>query len=422
MSSWSNRSPVSLGPADQLIGSMTDVIGSYGSENPVTHNVTSFSRDARGDVVILKADSLNGINPVKSELMTIAPLNYYIHDRLTHISNNSGLKALAIARVPAYDNAKLQGFISLAESLSLADTMLIKSAFALAQLGLTAVKTVKKDPRMLSNVVQQSLWKLRKALSGKQTRDSWKQVLTGLATVNSANMEWKYGWKPMLNDIKAVSTASTRLMNLHEDLVKGTRVYGRAIRVDSDTYKKTDISVLDSYSALWGNYTFECSRTTKTTAVASIVRKLNSSSSYLDTSWFNNLGVVIELNGLSPSLKSAWQLSSLTFVTDWFWNVSQLLESTQWLKTPVGTDFVSSNSTYSQKIETTLTGSLTTKKLASGIYVSEGGGRKVTYTRAPDSLTGGPLFYVPPLKIPFEGSKLWSMAQIVFQRLVGKIR
>ncbi len=417
-SGWSNYEPDLYRVTDSK--SMTDVFDNPKGLNPCSHTTRKIVGGCDTEISFTAYPS----GYVSAELLTKPPVSVAVSNYMSHLGGLSGIKALAIARVPAYANAEVEGFIALAEAREIVDSTAVKAAAALAHFGITAYRSAKGGTlaRTLGRDAKRALDYLRRG--SKNPRALWGTVLDGLTTANSLDMEWKYGWKPMLETIQGANRAVETIAGLRQKLLDGVRVYGRAtdVRVSS---ANGPFAGLASYGhPWWGNWTQELSKTTKTTATASIVRKLNPNSAMYDVNWFNSLDVVLEVNGLTPTLKSAWQLSSLTFITDWFWNVSQLLESLQSLERPVGTSFVSTGGMYSLKQETTVTGSITAAppEGRGASYTSTAVGVLKTYSRDSDPLTGGPVLYIPPLKLPTKAGQWWSMAQIAFQQLAEKIR
>jgi hypothetical protein len=252
-----------------------------------------------------------------------------------------------------------------------------------------------------------------------RAKGSLGTLLDGARRLNGAALGYKFGIKPLVDDIHGVIDATNRMQRLREDLIRGQRVYGRHHYVKETSTRLAAEYLEPSYGGNPGPFSYELRKRTTNLAVASIVRKLKPEAAYGDVGWFNSLDVVGELYGLKPTLRSGWQLLPLSFVVDWFWNVSDLLESFQSVKTPDSNLFTSSDGLYSLLQETRVT--------VSGFHsnASDTGSTSLsgtfrTYTRNTDSLTGVPAFYIPPLSLPTKAGQWLSIAQIAFQSLTGK--
>jgi hypothetical protein len=291
----------------------------------------------------------------------------------------------------------------------------VKAAAALGRYGRNLLE-LKRPGKLLKNANREVRRALRELWAGKSDpRSLWKTVLSNVNTVSGFDMEWKYSVAPMLSDMQAAAKAVARLSALQAKAVKGYRVYGKAqdIRRDAGV---TDYDVGGTSSWGPGRFRVQYTKQTKTVAIASVVRKLNPANLMYDVDWFTGLDAVMEINGLNPSAKGIWNLLPLTFITDWFWNAGDLLESLETLSAPIGTSIISSDSLYSVKTETTVTGSGYWTNAQDPTTYS-GGATRTTYTRNIDPLTGGPVLYVPPLNLPTQAGQWWSMAQIAMQRI-----
>lgn len=398
---------------------MTDVTDTPEAQHNVSHECRSSTCTGEVNTVITKPFTwFNGTIPdAKREVKVVNPLRGRLTSNDTHVSFPSGLKALAVARVPAYSNAMMEGFVSLSEARELTDSLAVKSALALGRFGRILYNGRKAGAGNLAKeLTREGKRSLRDLWSGHHDPKSlWKTLLSNFNAASGIEMEWKYGIAPMIADMQAAAKAVERLGDLQRKAIKGYRVYGQAQEV------RTASGVIP-YDIGWntangiGLFQVQWTKRTKTKAVASVVRSLNPNNPMYSVDWFTGLDAVMEINGLNPSAKSLWSLLPLSFVVDWFWNVGDLLESLETLKSPIGTHIISSNSLYSVKTETTVTGSgYWTRADNPATYV--GTSSRKTYTRNTDPLTGGPVLYVPPLTLPTKAGQWWSMAQICLQRI-----
>jgi hypothetical protein len=323
----------------------------------------------------------------------------------------------------------MEAFISLYESREMVDLTAVKAAAALAQYGYSVYRNLRGGGglrKILGRDAKRSIDRLvtigKRVMNPKDAKDCWNTLLTGLSALSGAEMEWKYGIKPMISDIQAANAAVKTLSDLRAKLIAGQRVYGRVIDVRSSNGSQNYSAFYDGDAGGAGPYRFEYDKTTKTTAIASVVRKLKPSAAYNDVDWFTQLDIVMEVNGLNPSLSRVWSVLPLTFISDWFFNVGDLLESLESVSSPIGTDFISSDSVYSLKQETTVTGRGVVANAVQLATSSAHSSSRTTYARNTDPLTGGPVLYVPPLTLPTKASKWFSMAQIAFGTLLGRTR
>lgn len=409
--------------------SMTDNVGAPHSDNNVSHT--------RREVVTGERVAFNQRGPLYSsgsylgtcfrEFEGYLPVAQWAYQNDGHLGALSGIKALAIARVPAYTQSQMEAFISLVEARELVDSSAAKAASALAQFGMMCYQSLRgRGPlkKKLSREAKRILDGLRRRdfKTPSTVREAWQLLLASMSAISNADMEWKYGYAPMIRDIQASSDAVAAIGGLRAALLNGKRVYGRAIEVRTSSGGGSRYST-DGYARAGGidPFVYNYTKTTKTTGVASIVRVMNPNCDYLDVDWFTALDAVIEINGLNPSARRLWNLLPMSFVIDWFWNVGNLLESMQSLKAPIGTSIQSVRGLYSEKSVTNVTVS---GAFANAIAPTSYGGssRRTTYTRNVDSLTGGPALYIPPLNLPTKAGQWFSMAQIAFSALAEKIR
>jgi len=411
---WKNSALYSYGTG--RVVTMDDVIGNMGGLNPCTHDAFH-GPDPSGTPIVITSKEPTIAGQIQTQYEGWVPFTPVAFSTSGHLASVSGLKALAIARVPASDRNLWQSFISLAEAREISDSMILKPfvsalvryAKTVYNYGLTSGK------RRLTRDVKRNLAALRRTMSPSNAKEAWETVLAGLHTASNANMEWKYGWKPMIADMQSAADSVQRLADLRTRLLEGVRVYGHATESKTSTvYSSTAVD----YYALPSNsmHYFTVEKTTERHAVASIVRRLSSSDPYLDLGLVTNLDIVMRVNGLRPSLKQVWELLPMSFMIDWFWNVRSLLESLEGLEAPMSGAFVSYGGMYSEAVTTSVVCSARTTYPDIPDITNTAVGRKKTYTRALDPLTGGPAIYIPPLSAPKAVGQWFSVAQIAFQR------
>lgn len=419
-SAWEALSTIDEGY--YLYETMTDVVGVPRTDKPVSHSRTKSDSGIGPGRLEFQTGFSTGYPSRQWEYSLAVPIRTRLNERKDHLGALAGLKALAIARIPAYSATDVTSFISIMEVKECVDSMAVKSAKALARLGYDSYLAAKRGNfKGLGRDAVKALKQLATELGGRSPKDAWSVFLAGLNFSSNANLEWKFGWKPLIEQIQATNAQVEKIAAVKQKFLDGIKCHGTAVEDRSTTYSNVSCGYLDPNNYELGVWSFSGQKTTHRVAHASIKRKLNTSSAMYDVDWFNGLDVVMELNGLKPSRKSLWQLSKMSFVVDWFWNVSSLLESMQTLASPIGSNFTSFGGMYSEKTVTTLSGVLSCSPVPGSKYDFPGTVVYTTYNRAADSLTGGPAFYVPPIRVPTEAGKWFTLAQIFFQTLVRKI-
>lgn len=417
----------SRGSISRLIGlpysSITDVPNNPRGLNPTTHRRRSVEGGLGGMKVTLRAlPWTSGSFTWQRTYSGIFPITTFVQPLDAHISSSSGLKALAIARVPAYDLEKVNGYVALMEARELVNSSAVKAASGLAHLAAGAWKARSGGGlKFLSREGRRAISDLLRKLKPKDAKEAFITLLDALRTANAADMEWKYAIAPLAQTVHGVNKAVVELAGLKQELLDGVRVYGRAVEERTASGVSRSQPFDPDVTGNPGYFDLNWQKKTRRVAVASIIRKLNPGSAMYDVDWFNSLDVVLELNGLKPTLKKQWELLPLSFIVDWFWSVRDLLESLQELHSPIGTSFSSYGGMYSVITETTVTGGGKFTNVSNpASYV--GSATRRDYDRNTDPLTGGPALYIPPLRLPTKGGQWFSMAQIAFQNLTGRHR
>lgn len=399
---------------------MTDRKDNPKGVNPCTHEIRKYLAPEEEMTILGKVyKPTYGSTWYQYEWKFVVPFGLVLPSYEAHLGALSGIKSLAIARVPRYQKSQLEAFVSLGEMTGLANSTTAKASAALARYGALLYRTASLK-KTLTRDGKRALEFLAKKLKPTSVKEAWKTVLDCVGTASAADMEWKYGLSPMLQDIRKANEAAQMIGQIRTKLLEGVRVYGRATEVRDSVMSLYNVYLGDADGGL--TVRFYTTKRTKTTATASILRKLSSLDQTNNIDWFNGLEVVREMNGLDPTLKGAWALLPLTFISDWFWNVSQLLESLESLETPASNQISSIDGMYTTKVATTLTSRAVILDHSGGQIATSGVGSSLyeTYSRQLDPLTGGPTLYIPPLTLPSSASKWWSMAQIGYQQLLNR--
>jgi hypothetical protein len=228
-------------------------------------------------------------------------------------------------------------------------------------------------------------------------------------------LEWKFGWKPFVADIKASINAFKRVQAVRESLAKGVRVYGRASEVYNDSRTPFSNGYVNSNIPQFGTYMFGYDKSTKYTVVASVVRRLKKQNMG-DDKMFDFL-LLQEMLGLEPTLAKAWELVPMSFVIDWFVPVGNMLQSLSGLRSPALSWVESLDGLLTYKYETTVTGSMTCSS-NNKLRPATGSLTNVSYIRQINSLTGAPPIYLPQTTIPTDVGKWWTGLELALQQVI----
>jgi hypothetical protein len=136
-------------------------------------------------------------------------------------------------------------------------------------------------------------------------------------TISGAYLTKKFGWDNLLSDLNAFTTLCSSIRERMEFL---KRTYGRPTKLH---FRKPDLQMLESlhldYGAVRGFGTrltlkkYQCDYS----ATATLLQYLGHIDDFIG--WLR--AIVISL-GLNNPLMSVWKTSRLSFVIDWFFNVS----------------------------------------------------------------------------------------------------
>lgn len=156
----------------------------------------------------------------------------------------------------------------------------------------------------------------------------------GLATnLTNGFLNYSFGWRPVLSDLRAISKELTQFPSTVRKRLRaiGQGQVVRHFKFDfSDTIDSYgNVMVNDPATPYYWNYShreFRTKQDTKRRTIVVTVRanvkpKLSGDGQVL----LNKLGAL----GLIPSLVTAWQLTRLSFVVDWFYNIGGAIENLQ---------------------------------------------------------------------------------------------
>jgi len=307
------------------------------------------------------------------------------------------MTTLARARIPATTRSDLQGLINIAELGSTVNSGAVKLVAGLSQLALAAWR---------GQVTNRQRKRLKKALTEATTVSGFTQHLIG------ANLEWKFGWKPFLTDLRASMHAFERAAKIRKRLETGYRVYGKSVETMTENVSVPGWGSAYNYVQSEGSY----QRTTKCTVTSSIMRRIKSEHTGPD--WQLMLPIYLELLGLKPSLSKAWDLVPLSFVVDWVIPIGNMIESMEGMTTPQSNWIESYDGLESTKTETVTVGQLRVKPPCQA--ASFGCTSKYTsYSRVNSTLTGASPAYLPTnISIPTDFGKWFTGMELLLQRLL----
>lgn len=141
--------------------------------------------------------------------------------------------------------------------------------------------------------------------------------------LNDAHLNYNFGWKPFLSDVKAFRKATLSFQErLTKFLVEQNRNLTRHKRVMPDPVTVTESSTVGIWK-LW--YTVVSEYTLSSTFTFSY--SLPATTSGVEwRAWLDSMG-------LNLTAANVWRVIPWSFVVDWFWNVSKFLDqdSTDWL-------------------------------------------------------------------------------------------
>jgi hypothetical protein len=156
-----------------------------------------------------------------------------------------------------------------------------------------------------------------------------KSLLRSLAGLY---LQEKFAWESLLSDLNVLSTLLTSTSSRLEYL---KRTYGKPVKLyhrEEDIYSPSSIDTLYyEPTRSWGTRVTPIHYRCDFNAGASLVQELD----HLDGAlgWFQAL---LGASGLNNPLRSAWEVLPLSFVVDWFANVSTHLARLGTVKQAVG--------------------------------------------------------------------------------------
>lgn len=393
-------------------GQMTDVTGNYGKTNNCTHTKWELINSSPATRTDLKSTQFVsngwGINYDSVTLTPSPAIEWGKNQCASGMSNIEGLKTLAISRIPRYATRQLMGAVSLVE---LGDTFgivssgvrrlvarLIKAkhyADTAKALGITT-RGHQSTWNQFSTRLRQDVnrwWNQNRELVSGDTLLGKDQLKKLLPMSINADLWWKFGLRPFIQDVQAVQKALRDVDRIVSSLSKGMRVYGRA----TDEWSSSLVSNTTSVYPGIGQMKTTCRFRTKRTVVASVHRVVKDS---YRTNWLNGVGataVLADSLGLIIGPEDVWETTRYSFMIDWIFNVQSILESARGYN--VNSDmFVDTDPTVSVKMVTAQTW-VPNWTLLPG-WEAPGSSTLKTYERTKQSLAGQAVAYVPPLKLP----------------------
>lgn len=376
---------------------MTDVTGSPTAAHPCYNTVVAVAgQSATVAHVIPPSGNPGWGHEVFDQEMDCTE---QLYNARAHINGSSTLSSLAVSRVPAYVPEALQGIVSIAELHSV--------------LGTGAAKVVSAFARLLSAAVRRkggALTKAGKDLLREAKTLQWKDAMK---LIIGADLEWKFGWKPFIDDVQKATQAFSRASAMRQKLLKGVRVYGTATE-NFEEESPWGLPYFFQSGGAGGGMSFTYTKRTNRKITASIMRRLRSD--LLPDQAVFDIAMSVELYGLNPSLASMWELVPMSFVVDWFIPVGDMLQSVGGLTDPIAAWVTSYDGLLTEKTYTTVQGqgrySLNNSITCGGFCTNS------TYNRQLSSLAGLPPVYIPAgLKIPSNLSQWWTGLELALQRM-----
>lgn len=375
---------------------MTDVVGNQGGENPCTHAKVRVRDDSPGYWNVTYPGSSQGLSFKFSVPITAG---YALTGFQSHVGQEVGLATLARARVPVYTNGMSQMALNLYE---VDDTVNAGATrFVLAVAGLAAAYWRGQPTKKKRAAVKRQL-----LLSGG---------ISGIIRVlMNADMEWKYGWKPLVADLTASIDCFKRASKIEAKLMQGTRVYGFARSEMSTPF----VEEASETGLIW-NSIVKYNKVTTTRCTASIKRRYRRDTDG-GSIMLDRMALLSEDLGMEASLKLAWQVIPLSFVVDWFLPVADWIESLEGAVTPPSWLLDSYDGCESTLVTTVIKGTVTAvacDSRATGSTIRASSTLEIEdYQRAPSSLTGTSPTYIPHFRTPKTWGKWWSMLELALQR------
>jgi hypothetical protein len=214
-------------------------------------------------------------------------------------------------------------------------------------------------------------------LLAKNTSDLW--------------LEARFGWRPLISDMKNLSEALSESLKKHEAVIQGFAAQGTSQSYDSQESAILTLGVGNTVERI---RTFQCSTQTR----ASLQTK-----------------ATINVIGVNP-LITGWEVIPFSFVVDWFINVGQALGALSFIAT--NPDCRSSTGIY-QVLDVTETVKQKTvpSGLITGPYINQTNTyRVIRKKRSPASINT-----MPHINYRLEGFKYLDLLALIIQKRGGKL-
>jgi hypothetical protein len=383
---------------------MTDVVGSKGAINSCTHN-SAFNSDreyvAPLEWQAIGNPSLGSNGTVK--LKQVGNANtYYADQNMSHATLSNGA-AIAASRIPGFGREALSGLNSIYELKDLV------SAF--------------------QNVPAHILWAAFRgqyAKSGKLARD-WAKAQLGkpplqiLKDLVGLDLAWKFGWKPLIEDIQKVHSALGRQDSNMQRLL--TKMFSSAGTYSSQTSSSSAPFTGASDGDPYGTSTAACRiiKTTKRVDVAGVRRTL--APNVFAHPDLARLAAVRESLGLTLGARDVWMAMRLSFVVDWIIPIGDFIE--QFALHPPNSSWFVTHSTWTSA-KTTTTGDViytrspvvTNNNTVIGLPQERRTSfRKSTYVRTAGGVSSPTPLFLPQFRLPQVG-QIWTGMELALQRMV----
>jgi len=324
--------------------------------------------------------------------------------------------AIALSRLPTLAPAQLSILNSVYE-LKDCKHALERVVEHIAWARLRAVSRSGRKKTAFSNVNDTKEGFLKDLLQIPQTPYQWITRMTGW------DLAWKFGWKPLLEDIQTVhSTLGSLNKSFRELSEKEFTVVGSHHEEKSDTpahYNKYRHSYLPY---LW--LTHRVSRTTRGAWYYGAKRKLSPQA--ISTPDMTKLAIAREKLGLSLNASVVWEAVPFSFVVDWLLPINNFLD--QFNGSPIDPSYVETTAKWTTTKMVTTTEVEIMLDPFDGTYKphmvvdtgnttiqnSRVSSTKVNYTRTSGSWTP-PGLYLPQLKLPNIG-QTWTGIELLLQR------
>lgn len=389
---------------------MTDVTGSAGQ----FHNCTNDVRAAEPIPSSVCTFTIrNTASPYGSADFRIAGSNngaYMNAVKDTHLSVPDG-SAVALSRVPNTSPELMQGLVSLYELKDLKSTL---DAIPIHLLWAVARRNREESLEHFKSWVA-SIRRL------SRTRTSLMQALIG------ADLQWKFGIKPFLNDVQKMMSVLGNVNKRIEDLCKKDFVCRGTFE---DTREATDIRSPGFAAGTMSSYKTSGYTTmqTKKKWTYGVVRRLNRSSfpSYNAI----RLQLLRDQLGLSVTAAQLWEAVPYSFVVDWFLPIQTFLE--QFARQPTPSWMTATGYWYTVKTETRGSVAEEIQPYVTAGHVVEGltgqypfnaNWRRTNYQRTalttPPSQLLQPI-YIPSIKLPNLG-QFGTGIELALQKIITRL-